>query len=233
MENYEKEYSYSPAKAEAKNYFAKIFMYMGIALGWTAIVATGVFFLLAAGFIPIDVYEPLLIGASVLNIVIIFVIQFSVLRRQGQKSIAVPFGIYATTMGILLSTLMISYDLVTLATSFGISAVLFGAMALYGATTKQNLRPMGMVASMAFLGVFIISIINLIWFNETVYWIVSFASFGLILLITAYDVWRIQRHIESGTINNNIAMYYALQLYVDFIYILIRVSQFLGYARRR
>lgn len=233
MENYEKELYRSPELVVTQNVFAQIFKYMGIALGWTALIAVGVFFLLATGIIPVELYEGLVIGASIFNLVLIFVIQFSVFRKQGEKSIVGPFALYATSMGVLLSTLMITYDLVTLALSFGVSALLFGAMALYGAKTKQNLRPMGMVASMAFLGVFVLSIINLIWFNEMIYWVVSFASFGLILLITAYDVWRIQRQIESGMVSKNIAMYLAFQLYVDFIYILIRVAQFLGYARRK
>jgi FtsH-binding integral membrane protein len=209
---------------------SRVFGWMGLALAITATVAYGVYWFLNAGLLSPEVYMVLMIGSVVFYFVLLIVINVRVLRNR--KSALVPYLLYATTMGILLSTLMFSFTIETIGLAFGVSALVFGMMAAYGAVTKQNLNVMASIAFMMLFGSIILSLINLFFFNESIYWITSFAIFGAILLITAWDVWRLQRQIEMGDLTRNMAIFFALQLYVDFINIFLRVLYYLSYRRR-
>ncbi len=207
-----------------------IFGWMALALLMTTAVAIGIYLLLGFGILPVTMYYPLLIGSIVGYFIVFIVINFRVIKQN--KSAVVPFFVYAAMMGVLLSSIMISTSIDILVLAFGVSALLFGIMAGYGAVTKQNLHPMGSIALMGLLGSVILIPILWIWFNETLYWIVSFVMFGAIMLITAYDVWRMKQHLELGEVTQNTAIVFALQLYIDFINIFIRVVYFLSASRR-
>ncbi len=207
-----------------------IFGWMALALLMTTGVAIGIYLLLGFGILPVTMYYPLLIGSIVGYFIVFIVINFRVIKQN--KSAVVPFFVYAAMMGVLLSSIMISTPIDIVVLAFGVSALLFGIMAGYGAVTKQNLHPMGSIAIMALLGSVILIPILWIWFNETLYWIVSFVMFGAIMLITAYDVWRMKQHLELGEVTQNTAIFFALQLYIDFINIFIRVVYFLSASRR-
>lgn len=210
---------------------ASIFGWMALALGITSAVAVGMYLLLGFGILPPEFYMPLMIGSMVGYFVIFFIINYRVMR-QSNKSVLTPFLIYAGMMGVMLSSIMLytAIDIIILA--FLVSAVLFGTMAAYGAITKHNLTVMGSVASMAFMGAFILFPILWFFYNETLYWIITFVMFGAIMLITAYDTWLIQRQIAQGGMTKNMAIYFAMRLYINFINIFIRVLIFLS-ARRR
>lgn len=208
-----------------------IFGWMALALAVTSAVAIGIYLLLGFGILPPDLYMPLMVGSMVGYFVVFFIINRRVMR-QSEKSVLTPFLIYAGMMGVMLSSIMIftAIDIIILA--FLVSSLLFGAMAAYGAITKQNLTVMGSIASMAFIGAFIMFPILWFWYNETLYWIITFVMFGAIMLITAYDTWLIQRQIEAGGMTKNMAIYFALRLYINFINIFIRVVIFLSASRR-
>ena len=76
-----------------------------------------------------------------------------------------------------------------------------------------------------FVGVMVMSLVNLFLGVEMIYWIIDFVCFALILLVTAIDMHNIKKIVDSsqGMNGNNLAIYCAYCLYVDFINILIRV----------
>ena len=98
---------------------AKVFGWLFMALGVTALTSYGFAVLLASGFISSDAYLIILISAIVLMLVETFVIQYRVLRSG--KSLTVPFVIYAITMGLMMSSIVLVIDSKLLIVSFGIS----------------------------------------------------------------------------------------------------------------
>ena len=82
------------------------------------------------------------------------------------------------------------------------------------------------------IGSIFLSLIN--WFigSDQLGWIVTFASFGAIMLITAFDVWRIRRISESGQASKNLALYCAFNIYIDFIYMFMRIAMILSRVSR-
>ena len=205
---------------------AKVFGWLFMALGVTALTSYGFAVLLASGFISSDAYLIILISAIVLMLVETFVIQYRVLRSG--KSLTVPFVIYAITMGLMMSSIVLVIDSKLLIVSFGISAALFGVMALYGYLSKRSLSRMASMCFVLFLGALIISLINIFLQSTTIDWIVSFVTFGVIMLFISFDMWRIKTIAESGANSKNICQYCAFELYIDFMYLFMRVLQYVA-----
>lgn len=204
---------------------SKVFAWMFLALGVTALTAYGFAALLGMGFISPDAYLIVLGVSVVLMFIESFVIQYRVIRNH--KSMIVPFIIYAITMGFMMSSIILVVDSMYLILAFGVSAGLFGIMALYGYTTKRSLNRMGSVAFMLLAGSLLISLFNIFIGSSEVDWIVSFVSFAAIMLFVSVDMWRLKSIINSGVDSPNICMYCAFQLYIDFIYIFMRVLSFI------
>ena len=111
--------------------------------------------------------------------------------------------------------------------AFGITSGIFLIMSLIALLTRGNLHPLWMMAMGLFIGAGILSLVNWLIGSNTIAWIVTFAIFAAMMLITMFDIWNIKRICERGAMSNNLALYCAFTLYVDFIYILIRIIYFL------
>ena len=111
--------------------------------------------------------------------------------------------------------------------AFGITAGIFLLMTLIAVLTKGNLHPLLMVGIGLMIGAGVLSLVNWLIGSDTIMWIVTFAMFAAIMFITMFDIWNIKKICERGAMNTNLALYCAFTLYVDFIYILIRVLIFL------
>lgn len=77
------------------------------------------------------------------------------------------------------------------------------------------------------MGSGILILVNLLMHSSTLYWVISFAIFAAMMFITIFDIWNIKKITERGEMSTNLELYCAFTLYVDFIYILIRIIYFL------
>lgn len=168
------------------------------------------------------------------------------LKAWRPKSVWMIIGyvVYALSMGVLLSSVMLSVFassdspssfVSTVATSFFISAAAFLIMGLIGMFTKKNLGILLPFILTLFLGIGVISLINFFLRSPMLYWITDSVVFGLILLITAVDINRVKKVATSGgfSSSNNLAIYCAYTLYVDFIDIFLRVLYYVLIAKNR
>ncbi|MDY0345823.1 MAG: Bax inhibitor-1 family protein [Bacilli bacterium] len=233
MNNY-RTYEQETRVTEGSRFIGVVFGYAALGFLVTAAIAvlTGYLF---TSVIPIDVagdtYLALIIGASILQLVLIFWIVFGVFRRGG--NMIIPFALYTIAMGILLSTLTLTMDWYLIGMTFGLTCLVFGMMAAVGYFSKVNLSGLLIVGMGLLIGSIFLSLIN--WFigSDSLTWIVTFASFGAIMLITAFDVWRIKKISESGAVTKNIALYCAFSIYIDFIYMFMRIAFILSRVIRR
>lgn len=212
--------------------FAKVFLYMFIGLAITTVVAFTVGGINVAAInngadenLVASVYLGLLIASAISLFILMLIIQFVSLR--GKHSILVPAILYATVMGVLLSSFALFIDWRILGTAFGITSGVFLLMTLIAWVTKGNLSPLLTLGMGLFIGALILSLVNWLIGSEMIMWIVSFVIFAAIMFITMFDIWNIKKIAEKGAMSNNLALYCAFTLYVDFIYILIRVIYFL------
>ena len=102
-------------------------------------------------------------------------------------------------------------------------------MALFGAITKNSLNGLLPIVFTAVIGASIISLVNLLIGSEAIYWIAEFVMFGAMLLITAIDMNNIKKiAMTTEGSSTNVALFCAFNLYVDFIYIFIRVLYYVA-----
>ena len=215
MESY---YSYDQTK---NNSLAKVFGYMFLGLLATALSAYGLFYLLISGTINIGSYGGLTIIAAIALIILIFVSQYYCLKNKSGGF--VTYILYALCMGVLLSSFMLSYSLNFLGLVFLCTGGSFGIMALYGVLTKRNVASLGMFGVGALFGILTLSLVNVFLQSEAIYYLISYIGLAAMLGITAYDINRAKLMSESGYMTEGLAIYMALQLYTDFIYIFMRL----------
>jgi len=149
----------------------------------------------------------------------------------------VMFFIYAILTGVTLSFIFISYEIGTIFQAFAISALMFGAMAIYGTITKRDLTGIGSFLRMALIGLILASIVNLFFLNDTMFMIINYAGVLIFVGLTAYDTQRIKNMLAEANAANaeeaikKISVMGALILYLDFINIFLKILAILG--RRR
>ena len=130
-------------------------------------------------------------------------------------------------MGIMISSIFAVVNTWLILIAFGVSASMFGVLALYGYITKKDLSTLGSIAFMFLWGGLILSLINWLIGSEAIGWISSFVTFGAILLFVSFDMAQVKKIAEAGAGSKNICLYCALQLYVDFMYIFMQVLRIL------
>ena len=141
----------------------------------------------------------------------------------------ISFLLYSFVSGLTFSSIFMVYSLNSIMYVFLITAVVFAIFAAIGAFTKIDLTKIGSYLLMALLAIIICTIVN-IFLNST-----SFDLFLSIIIIivfigfTAYDVQRLKRLSGTGIINEeNLAIYGALELYLDFINLFLELLRLFG-----
>lgn len=215
---------------------SRVFLYMFMAIGITAVVSAiiGVIF---TNLFPINygeelnvdaakAYIALFIVAFLMYLPLILWFHFSVAKQKSRPM--VPYVLYAIVMGVLISgfTMFIPFHLIAI--SFGLTCATFGIMFCIGWFTKRDLSILGMIGYGMMIGILFIFLFNLIWSLffpgfEAIYWVISYGMFFAMLLITIFDINRVKRLNDQGEQSNNTALLCAFALYVDFIYIFIRI----------
>jgi FtsH-binding integral membrane protein len=145
------------------------------------------------------------------------------------------FLFYAALNGLTLASIFLVYTAESIGIAFFVTAGTFGAMCLYGATTKRDLTAMGSLAFMALIGIILASVVN-IWVHSTpLYWVITYIGILVFVGLTAYDAQKIKRMhavgIEGSDADKKSAVLGALALYLDFINLFLMILRLLG--RRR
>ncbi len=166
---------------------------------------------------------------------LVAVIAFSALLRKVSPIIAkLLFIIYAVINGLTLSSIFIVYELGSITIIFVSSAILFGALAVYGYTTKQDLTSLGRMMFFGLIAILIASLINLFIGNSTFDIILCVIGIVVFLGLTAWDMQNIKNLYNScqdDEMIDKLSIYGALELYLDFINIFLRLLQLFGKSK--
>ena len=139
------------------------------------------------------------------------------------------FLLYSFITGITFGAIFIVYQITSIIYTFLITAIVFGLCALIGKTTKMDLTKMGSYLIIGLFGVIICSIVNIFLKSTGFELILSIITIIIFLGLTAYDIQKIQR-LEGIIPEENLPIYGALELYLDFINIFIELLRFFGKA---
>ena len=144
------------------------------------------------------------------------------------------FMLYAGLLGLMLSSIFLTYTGTSITRVFFISAASFGALSLYGYTTQRDLSPMRSFLIMGVIGLIIAMVVNIFLKSTGLEFIISAAGVLIFAGLTAYDTQKIKEMydpMEDGTIVGRKAVMGALTLYLDFINLFLFMLRLFGDRR--
>ena len=168
-------------------------------------------------------------GLIIAELIVVFVLSAKIQSMTFLEAV-MAFLLYSFLNGLTLSSIFIVYTATSIVTTFLVTTIVFGIMAIYGYTTNRDLTSIGNLAIMALIGVIVASLINLFLKNNTFSYILSYLSIVIFIGLTAYDTQKI-KEMESYSDNKNLGILGALTLYLDFINIFLNLLRILGRQR--
>jgi len=232
--------TYSPAVERQgideglRSYMLKVYNYMAGGLVLTALCAWATLntplFNLFFSKTGLTVFGWIVFLAPLL---MVFLFNWVVTRGTSAQTQAVFWG-FAALMGASLAPVMLIYTASSMTRVFLITAGTFGAMSLYGYTTKRDLTSMGSFMIMGLWGVIIASIVNIFLKSPTMYYVLSYISVAIFVGLTAYDTQAIRNMYFSSDDESTFtkkAVAGALSLYMDFINLFLNLLRIMGDRR--
>ncbi len=223
--------AYTQTLAEAARitgFLQRVYGWMFLGLGITAVVAY------AVASTP-ALYQPIL-GNQVLFLIIAFApIGFVWYLNSRADSLApstaaLLFAVYAALNGLTLSVVFLRFTGASIATTFLTTASAFGALALYGSTTKRSLQGVGQFAIMGLFGVVIASIIGIFWQNNMFQFVLSICGVLVFTCLTAYRAQELKAMalaLPEGQLGTY-SVVGALGLYLAFINLFLFLLRLFG-----
>lgn len=140
----------------------------------------------------------------------------------------VSFLLYSFVSGLTFSSIFVVFNVESIILVFLVTAVFFALLSLIGYVTKIDLTKIGIYLFFGLLAVVVVSLINIFIGSGTVEFILSIVIIIIFIGYTIYDVKRIKYLENSGLPEDNLAIYGALELYLDFINLFLRLLQLFG-----
>ncbi|PLR32072.1 hypothetical protein CYR55_19410 [Chimaeribacter californicus] len=174
-------------------------------------------------------------GLIIAQLAVVFVLSGLVNRLSGAAATAL-FMLYSVLTGLTMSSIFVLYTYSSIASTFVVTGGMFGAMSLFGYTTKRDLSGMGSMLFMALIGIVLASVVN-IWLKSTaLMWAVTYIGVIVFVGLTAYDTQKLKNIGEQldpadrdGFRKYSIVG--ALTLYLDFINLFLMLLRIFGNRR--
>jgi FtsH-binding integral membrane protein len=235
--------------AGLRSYMLRIYNYMTIGLAITGFAAMGVYmaavtsdpsgaaakignsFLTPFGYAMF--VSPLKWVFMLAPLAMVFAISFGI-NRLKPATAQLMFWAFSALMGISLSSIFLVYTHTSIVRVFFITAASFGALSLYGYTTKRDLTGMGSFLMMGLFGIIIASLVNVFVASSMLQFIVSVVGVLIFAGLTAWDTQRLKNDYiygyasQGGDMAERAAITGALSLYLNFINLFTLLLQLLG-----
>jgi FtsH-binding integral membrane protein len=218
--------------AEAQQtYLAKVYAWMVGGLLITSLTMVGVY---TTGIYKSIITSPLFYVLIIGELGLVFGLSGAVHKMSSQVAALLFLG-YSLLNGLTLSVIMIAYTQATIYTTFFIAAAMYGALSLFGYTTKKDLSGVGRFMFMGLIGIIIAMVINIFIGSSAIDFIVSVIGVIVFSGLTAYDTQKIKEEYtvmqQGEEIATKSAIIGALRLYLDFINLFLFLLRLLGGGR--
>ena len=223
----------SNVDAGLRSYLLRVYNYMSLGLGLTGVIA----FLVSTSPVLLQtIHQPplsLIVSLAPIGFALFLSVRINKIQAQTAQ---VLFWVFAGLMGLSLSYVFVLYTGISIAKVFFITSGTFGAMSLYGYTTKTDLSRFGSFLIMGLFGIIIASVVNMFLKSSGLEFITSFLGVVIFIGLTAYDTQNIKNSYYASaaygdkTLGKQ-AIMGALTLYLDFINLFMYLLRFLGDRR--
>ena len=233
--------------AGLRAHMIRVYNYMASAVGLTGVVAYLTFQMVGgnsisvvggqiSGLTPLGQFlfgGPFMWVLMLAPLAMVLVLSFGIQRLAAGTALLL-FYLYAGILGVSLATIFIVYTANSIANVFFISAAAFGALSLYGYTTKRDLSPMGSFLIMGLFGVIIASLVNIWLKSDAMSFIISIVGVLVFAGLTAWDTQKIKEMYSASDDAQSAgrkAVMGALSLYLDFINLFLMLLRLFGGRR--
>ena len=211
-----------------RQHMLRVYNYMTLGLGLTGAVAFAVSTsptlmqaIFGTGLFWIVALAPL---------AVVFFVSFRI-NSMSFGAAQTAFWVFAGLMGLSLASIFLAYTATSIVRVFFITAATFGALSLFGYTTRRDLTAMGQFLFIGLIGIIIASVVNLFLQSTGLQFAVSVIGVLVFAGLTAYDTQKIKEmYLESddGQVAGKKAIMGALTLYLDFINLFLLMLRFMG-----
>jgi FtsH-binding integral membrane protein len=156
------------------------------------------------------------------------------IHKMSVATATMLFYLYATSVGLSMSTIFIIYTASSIAKVFFITAATFAAASLYGYTTKKDLTSMSTFLMMGMIGLLIATVVNIFLASSMLSWIISVVGVLIFTALTAYDSQRLKdEYLSGGEVygldsQEKSSIFGAFTLYLNFIVLFQYLLSLLG-----
>ncbi len=209
-------------------YMLRVYNYMGSALLLSGIVAYVVAH--TPALMQVIFGTPLMWVVMLAPLGMVFFLSARI-HKMSSTAAQATFWIFAALMGASLASIFVVYTGESIVRVFMITAVTFGAMSLWGYTTKKDLTGWGSFLFMGLIGIIIASIVNIFIASSMLQWMISVIGVLVFVGLTAYDTQKIKEeywHGDGEAVMGKKAIMGALRLYLDFINLFIMLLHLFG-----
>lgn len=221
-----------------RSYMLKVYNLMALGLAITGLAAYGTFALAfdqsgLTAFGQAIYLSPLRYVVMFAPLVMVFFLSFRI-HAMSVSAAQTSFWVYAALMGLSLSSIFLIYTGQSIVQTFFVTAASFGALSLYGYTTKRDLSAMGSFMVMGLFGLLIASLVNIFLASTALNFAISVVGVLVFAGLTASDTQKIKEsyyEADSADMAGRKAIMGALQLYLDFINLFLFLLRFLGNNR--
>src|ERR1700730_1316005 len=212
--------------AGLRSYMLRIYNHMATGVGLTGVAA----------FLTYQLTGPALLQSPLMWVFILapLVLVFFISARINTLSVTTARGLfflYAALVGVSLSVLFHIYTNASITRVFFITAAMFGALSLFGYTTRRDLSGFGTFLFMGLIGIILASLVNLFLRSTGLDWLISVVGVGVFAGLTAYDTQRIKAMYDNRddeTTTGRKSVISALSLYLNFINLFMMLLRLLG-----
>jgi FtsH-binding integral membrane protein len=200
-----------------RKHMLRVYNYMGLGLVITGIVAF-VVSQTPALYVPIF-STPLKWVVMLAPLAFVFFFSFRI-HAMSAATAQMAFWAFAAVMGLSLSSVFLVFTGTSIARTFFITATMFGAMSLYGYTTKRDLSQFGSFLMMGLIGVIIASIVNIFLGSSALQFAISVIGVVVFVGLTAWDTQNIKQQYAENfdqESQQKLAVFGALSLYLNFV----------------
>ena len=233
LNGFEKTTAYAGDRISLSKYTALTYLWMAAGLLLTFAVSFGVYrsglmYSIITGGLAI----PVIIGVSVVELALVFILAGRI-NKMSVGAARVMFFVYAAVNGFTLSVYFLRFDVMILVYAFAATAVLFALMAGASLIFKLQLDRIFPILVFGLITLIIFGVVgmflNLGWLNIAICYIGIAVFMGL----TAYDTAKIRVLYETYSgrdpaMLQKASIYSALQLYLDFINLLLYILRLFG-----
>jgi uncharacterized protein len=213
-----------------RSYLLQVYNYMGLGLAITGVVA---YFMAASGLYLAIAQTPFIWLVMLAPLGFVFFLSAKI-QTMSVSTAQITFWAFAAVMGLSLASIFLVFTGASIARVFFITAAMFGAMSLYGYTTKRDLSGWGSFLFMGLIGIIIAMLVNLFLASAALHFAVSVIGVLVFTGLTAYDTQRIKEmyyELDASDVATRKAIMGALSLYLDFINMFVMLLHLFGTTR--